>query len=189
MECKPLPLDLRAFCLRLRDEMRSSANHSGSIEVTAQHLAGEAAADESLLRHIFTNLLSNALKYSDPGGTVEFSVVRRERDAIFEVQDRGIGIPEEDLDELFQTFRRGGNVGERPGTGLGLVIVKRCVELHGGAIGVRNREGGGTTVTVRLPLFTTRPGSRKKVRGTRSQNQRNKKKKSRRSATAKRTRS
>jgi PAS domain S-box-containing protein len=189
MECKPLPLDLRAFCLRLRDEMRSSANHSCSIEVTAHHLAGPAAADESLLRHIFTNLLSNALKYSEPASEVEFSVARRERDAIFEVRDRGIGIPPEDLGQLFQTFRRGGNVGERPGTGLGLVIVKRCVELHGGVIEMRSRDGGGTTVTVRLPLFAARPVSRKKERKTQGQKERGKKKKTPRSVAARRTKS
>jgi PAS domain S-box-containing protein len=187
MECKPLPLDLRAFCLRLKDEMQSCADHSSSIKVTAQRLDGEAAADESLLRHIFTNLLSNALKYSDPGGEVEFSVVRRERDAVFEVRDRGIGIPAEDSGELFQTFRRGSNVGERPGTGLGLVIVKRCVELHGGAIEVRCREGGGTIVSVQLPLFAPPPRVRKKARRTGGRKE--PRKKARRSMAARRTRS
>ena len=168
MECKPQPLDLPAFCLQLRDELQSAANGAGAITVRARGLTGKAMADESLLRHIFTNLLSNALKYSDPGSEVEFSVARRERDAIFQVRDQGIGIPAEDLDELFQTFRRGTNVGERPGTGLGLVIVKRCVELHGGAIELQSRQGKGTTVTVRLPLFATKERRRKKKRTVRS---------------------
>jgi len=166
MECKPVPLDLRAFCLRLRDEMRSSGHHTSAIAVTAKPFTANAAADEPLLRHIFINLLSNALKYSEPGSEVEFSVARRAGDALFEVRDRGIGIPAEDLRELFQTFRRGANVGERPGTGLGLVIVKRCVELHGGSIDVQSREGAGTTVIVRLPLFAAEPGGRKKARRT-----------------------
>ncbi len=162
MECKPQPLDLPAFCLQLRDELQAAANGAGSIEVKAHRFTGRAMADESLLRHIFTNLLSNALKYSDPGSAVELSVARRERDAIFEVRDRGIGIPAEDIDQLFQTFRRGTNVGERPGTGLGLVIVKRCVELHGGAVDLQSRQGTGTTVIVRLPLFVTQASRRKR---------------------------
>ena len=173
MECKPQPLALSAFCLQLRDELQSASNGAGAITVRARGLTGKAMADESLLRHIFTNLLSNALKYSDPGSEVEFSVARRDRDAIFRVRDRGIGIPPEDLDELFQTFRRGTNVGERPGTGLGLVIVKRCVELHGGAIELQSRQGTGTTVTVRLPLFATQARRRKKRKTARSRASRN----------------
>jgi PAS domain S-box-containing protein len=165
MEYKPVPLDLRAFCLRLRDEMQSSG-HTPAIAVTTKPFTTNATADESLLRHIFINLLSNALKYSQPGGEVVFSIARHANDAIFEVRDRGIGILPEDLPELFQTFHRGANVGERPGTGLGLVIVKRCVELHGGSIDVQSREGAGTTVIVRLPLFTAASGDRKKARST-----------------------
>lgn len=161
MECKPQPLDLAAFCLRLRDELQAVAKGAGLITLQAGRFNGQAMADESLLRHIFSNLLSNALKYSEPGSAVEFNVAQQERNAIFQVRDRGIGIPPEDVEELFQTFRRGTNVGERPGTGLGLVIVKRCVELHGGAIQLESRPGAGTTVTVRLPLFPGRTGSRK----------------------------
>ena len=77
--------------------------------------------------------------------------------AVFQVRDQGIGIPESDAEQLFQTFHRGSNVGERPGSGLGLVIVKRCVELHGGTISLESRAGSGTTVTVRLPLFAVSP--------------------------------
>ena len=74
-------------------------------------------------------------------------------DAVCIIRDRGIGIPEADQQWLFNAFQRGGNVGERPGTGLGLVIVKRCVELHGGKIEIKSKPGEGTEVTVRLPLF------------------------------------
>jgi len=112
-----------------------------------------AQADESLLRHIFSNLLSNAVKYSTAGQTVEFGVTRAGVNAVFTVRDGGIGIPEEDLPRLFQAFHRAANVGETPGTGLGLVIVKRCVELYGGAIEVRSKPGEGTTFVVTLPVF------------------------------------
>ena len=71
---------------------------------------------------------------------------------VFVVRDEGIGIPEQDLPVLFETFRRGSNVGQTPGTGLGLVIVKQSVELHRGTITVESFEGGGTTFTVEIPF-------------------------------------
>jgi signal transduction histidine kinase len=79
-------------------------------------------------------------------------VVQRDGDGVV-VRDRGIGIAPEDQKRLFTAFRRGSNVGERPGTGLGLVIVRQCVDLHLGTIVVRSALGEGTTVTVRLPVF------------------------------------
>ena len=74
-------------------------------------------------------------------------------DSVFVVRDRGIGIPEADVKLLFQPFHRARNVGEAPGSGLGLVIVQRCVDLHGGTIKLDSTEGAGTTVTVTLGLF------------------------------------
>lgn len=152
MQCQPAPLDLGSFARRLVDEMLSATDRRCPIELEVVP-AGSAQADERLLRHIFTNLLTNAVKYSEPGHPVTFRIRVEEPDAICTVQDRGIGIPEPDLEWLFNAFHRGRNVGQRPGTGLGLVIVKRCVELHGGRIRVESRVGVGTTVTVRLPLF------------------------------------
>jgi signal transduction histidine kinase len=105
------------------------------------------------LRPIFTNLLSNAVKYSEPGRPVEFRLERDGRDVVCTVRDHGIGIPEADQAWLFNAFHRGSNVGPRAGTGLGLVIVKRCVELHGGMIHVESKLGEGTVVTVRLGVF------------------------------------
>ena len=73
--------------------------------------------------------------------------------AMCAVSDDGIGISEEDQQLLFKAFHRGGNVGSRPGTGLGLLLVKRCADLHGGTVKVKSRIGEGTTVRVRLPIF------------------------------------
>ena len=101
-----------------------------------------------------TNILSNAVKYSPPGTPVTLEVNRKGDFARFTVRDRGIGIPDEDQKNLFKSFSRGGNVDQRPGTGLGLVIVKRCVELHGGRVELQSRLGAGTTVTVTLPMFS-----------------------------------
>jgi signal transduction histidine kinase len=108
--------------------------------------------DERLLRHIFTNLLTNAVKYSDAGQVVQFEIVCAGGDIVCTIRDRGIGIPEADREWLFNAFHRGRNVGDRPGTGLGLVIVKRCVDLHGGTNKVDSKLGDGTSVTLRLPI-------------------------------------
>jgi signal transduction histidine kinase len=115
----------------------------------------EAQADEALLGHIFTNLLSNAVKYSEPGATVHFAVERDGPEARCVVRDHGIGISEEDQQQLFKAFHRGSNVGTRPGTGLGLLLVKRCADLHGGNVRISSRIGEGTTVMVELSVFGT----------------------------------
>jgi signal transduction histidine kinase len=110
-----------------------------------------------LHRHILLNLLSNARKYSADDAQVDFSATRELEDAIFVVRDYGIGIPENDLPHIFEAFTRASNVADAPGTGLGLAIVQRCVAMHGGTIKLDSIAGTGTTVRVRLPLFTHTP--------------------------------
>ena len=154
MEFTPAPLGLAEFCAELADELRSSTNGVCPIELQTSGLDGTSArGDARLLRHIFTNLLSNAVKYSPPGSPVKFSVRRESERAVFEISDRGIGIPADDLPHLFTAFRRAKNVGTINGSGLGLVIVKRCVELHGGEISIESSAATGTVARVRLPLF------------------------------------
>ena len=154
LEFQPAALDLTAFCRRVVDGVVSATNRRCSIELSLSSIPLEAAADERLLGHIFTNLLSNAVKYSEPGATVRFELERRGPDAVGIVRDQGVGIPEEDQQKLFTAFHRGANVGSRPGTGLGLMLVKRCAELHGGKVQVASKIGEGTTVVVTLPLFS-----------------------------------
>ena len=119
-------------------------------------MPAEIHVDERLLRHIFTNLLTNAIKYSHVGRTVRFELGLLETEIVCAVRDEGIGIPQADREWLFTAFHRAQNVGDRPGTGLGLVIVKRCVDLHGGKIDVESKLGEGTSVTVRLPIPRSR---------------------------------
>jgi signal transduction histidine kinase len=114
-------------------------------------------SDFDLLRHILSNLLSNAVKYSEAGTPVDFSVKREGGNAVLKVTDHGIGIPAADRAALFTSFARGSNVGQRPGSGLGLLIVKRCVDLHGGTLEIDSSVGRGTTVTVVLPAFPHGP--------------------------------
>jgi PAS domain S-box-containing protein len=153
LDFRPAALDLNTYCRRVVDEAHSATNGRCPIALELMAVPAEAKADEQLLGHIFSNLLSNAVKYSEPGATVHFTVGREGADAVCVVRDGGIGISEEDQQQLFAAFHRGGNVGTRPGTGLGLLLVKRCAELHGGSVQVKSRIGEGTTVTVRLPVF------------------------------------
>jgi signal transduction histidine kinase len=123
-------------------------------------MPAEIQTDERLLRHIFTNLLTNAIKYSEVGRVVRFEAGCTGTEIVCAIRDEGIGIPEADREWLFTAFHRGHNVDDRPGTGLGLVIVKRCVQLHGGKINVESKVGEGTAVTIRLP-FRTAPSDRR----------------------------
>jgi signal transduction histidine kinase len=153
MVCEPAPLDLAGLCRRLTDEVLAATHRQCPIQLRVAAAGAQACADERLLRHILTNLLSNAVKYSPAGSPVDFEIRREDREAVCVIRDRGIGIPEPDREWLFDAFHRGRNVGDRPGTGLGLTIVKRCVELHGGQITLQNAPGGGTEFLVRLPIF------------------------------------
>src|SRR6185436_5077750 len=151
LDFQPAALDLKGFFRRVVDEVLSATNRRCLIELTLNSIPVEAQADERLLGHIFTNLLSNAVKYSEAGASVHFFVERNGSDAVCVVRDKGIGIPEEDQQQLFKAFHRGSNVGTRPGTGLGLLLVKRCADLHGGEVQVESKFGEGTSVTVRFP--------------------------------------
>jgi len=154
MEFKPTLLELRTFVRRLVDEVLSATERRCPIEFLVAEMPANVRADERLLRHIFTNLLTNAVKYSEAGRTVQFEIGCPTTDIVCSIRDQGIGIPEADQEWLFNAFHRGGNVGDRPGTGLGLVIVKRCVDLHGGEIKVDSKLGAGTSVTLKVPAFS-----------------------------------
>jgi two-component system sensor histidine kinase KdpD len=108
--------------------------------------------DFVLLVHVLVNLVDNALKYSPPGSAIEIRVRITDAEAQIDVADRGLGIPEEDLARIFQKFYRVQRPNSVAGTGLGLSISKGLVEVHGGRIWAQNRPGGGTVVTVALPL-------------------------------------
>lgn len=163
MSFKPEPLDLEKLCRALSDELRSATGGACPIHFQAETSLDGAVSDESLLRHILSNLLSNACKYSEPGSPMRFTVARAGDSARFVIADQGIGIPEADQARLFTSFTRGSNVGQRLGTGLGLVVVRRCVELHGGALDIHSAPDRGTTVTVTLPVYAAEPGSSKPI--------------------------
>jgi signal transduction histidine kinase len=153
LEFNPEPLDIVQFCCSLVEELQLSPGSEHTIAFSCQFLELEGYLDRKLLRHILSNLLSNAIKYSPTGSTVNFELTRQNGQAIFQIQDFGIGIPEEDQQHLFESFHRAKNVVNIPGTGLGLAIVKRSVDLCGGKITFKSEVGVGTTFKVTIPLY------------------------------------
>ena len=151
LEFSPTLVDLTQFCRNLVDEIQGTAT-SHAIVFMSQTNTTHAYMDEKLLRQILSNLLSNALKYSPQGGTVNFDLIGEQEKVIFRIQDRGIGIPVADRAKLFDSFHRASNVGTISGTGLGLAIVKKAIDLHAGQITVASEVGVGTTFVVTLPL-------------------------------------
>ncbi len=154
----PQSLDLLQFCKELVEEFQLSRSPYCPIDLTyrnADFLDAENLSfpclDENLLRHILTNILSNAIKYSPQGKKIEFNLTYNKETIVFQIQDYGIGIPMIDQSRLFDSFYRASNVKAIPGTGLGLSIVKQCVDLHGGTIEVFSEVETGTIFTVTLP--------------------------------------
>lgn len=156
---RPAPMDIESLVGRLVDESLSATNRKCPIRLQRDGNLDGAQGDEALVRHILSNLINNAVKYSPEMVDVSVRLSRDGSDVVFEVQDHGIGIPEKDRVHLYEAFHRCTNVGDIPGTGLGLVIVKRCVDLHGGSIDLQSEVGKGTTFIVRLPMFNLSPST------------------------------
>ncbi len=150
LEFNPQRLDLAEFCRHLVEEMQLSVGSNYQITLISQTQCPTAKLDEKLLHSLLSNLLSNAVKYSPQGGRVDLTLTCQEQEVIFKIKDSGIGIPLEDQRHLFELFHRGGNIGNIPGTGLGLSVVKKCVDVQGGKISVTSEVGVGTTVTVSI---------------------------------------
>jgi signal transduction histidine kinase len=152
VELTPAPMELSGFCGELIEEVQLSATSQHQIVFSTEGDCRSANLDAKLLRSILLNLLTNAIKYSPDGGTVQFRLQCQADHFVFAIQDEGMGIPEKDLPRLFESFYRGQNVGKISGTGLGLAIVQRCVEIHGGTITVYSQVNEGTTFQVTLPV-------------------------------------
>ncbi|NEP00214.1 MAG: PAS domain S-box protein [Symploca sp. SIO2E9] len=152
LQFRPETLDLVQFCQELITDLQTSTLKQHKLVFTSQYDCCLAQMDENLLRLIFLNLLSNAIKYSPEGGEVIFSLTCSEDVAVFLVQDSGIGIPPTDQQRLFESFQRASNVGNIPGTGIGLAVVKKAVDLHSGQITLKSEVGLGTTFTICLPI-------------------------------------
>ena len=149
LKFEPVLLNLVTFSQALVEELQYE--REPRIRISHQGVCDAVYLDVKLLRHIVSNLLSNALKYSSADSIVIFDTQCEPSAITFRIQDQGIGIPKADQTRLFEAFHRAENVGSISGTGLGLAIVKESVERHGGTISCESEEGVGTTFTVILP--------------------------------------
>jgi len=157
--------ELAQSCLTIVREKAS--NHGITLKLELEHAPDTAVIDEQKCKQMLFNLLSNAVKFSDRGGTVTLCMRQLVRDAVtatvsadaqqwlaISVEDQGIGIRDADLKLLFQAFQQLENplTKSHEGTGLGLALVKRLAELHGGGIDVSSRLGKGSCFTIWLPM-------------------------------------
>lgn len=153
LEFNPHPLDVEKFCRQFIEEMQLSAGFQYQLNFICDSEDTDACLDERLLRSILSNLLSNATKYSPQGGQVEISLSLEQETIHFKIADQGIGILPEDQKQLFEPFHRGKNVKNIAGTGLGLVVTKKCVDLHRGHIAIESQLNVGTTIFIILQRY------------------------------------
>jgi PAS domain S-box-containing protein len=143
-------IDLVSFLKKLGHEVSLATQNTHRIKSNYPHPVVEIESDEKLLRNIFLNLFSNAIKYSPMRKEIFVSVFLQTGRVLIKVRDEGIGIANDDKARIFEAFNRGSNAGEITGSGLGLLIVRKAVEILSGELAVDSLLGVGTTITVQL---------------------------------------
>ena len=122
-------------------------------QIIVSHSGDEIVeSDKKLVRNVLINLISNAIKFSEESKPIYVKSEVAENEAAISIRDEGMGISEEDKDHLFSSFFRGKNAINIQGTGLGLHIVKRYLDLLGGTIDLKSKLGKGTTITFTIPV-------------------------------------
>jgi len=153
LEFNPTPVNIDQFLSTIIDETLSGFNPNRTVNIKNTESIGTIHTDKFLIRHVITNLVSNALKYS--GDTREV-VVRQELQGSdqmnISVEDQGKGIPENEINNIFEPFYRASNIENVSGTGLGMAIVKHCADLLGGKLTVESEINKGTTVNFSFPF-------------------------------------
>jgi len=150
IENLPEAINLKNFINEIISDMLGMAQNNQQI--TLSYSGNEQVVlDKKLVKNILFNLISNALKFSPNGGTVEVSVKVQNSSLRISVKDNGIGIPKEDQEHLFERFFRGNNATHIQGTGLGLAIVARYAELMNANLDFESKENKGTTFTIIIP--------------------------------------
>ncbi len=152
MKFRPKKMFMGAFVKELLDTVKASMENDVKINTEIVDLPKTLTADEELLYQVFENLLSNAVKYSKDGQEVNFKITFEDNKLISTIRDYGIGIPKSEQDQLFDRFFRAKNVGIIEGSGLGLSIVKKCIEVLKGDIEFESAEGKGTSFKVTIPV-------------------------------------
>ena len=154
-----MELELTAFDLPTAIDtaltlVRERATRRGiTLQKTLDARVGQVQADERKVRQVVLNLLSNAIKFTPEGGRIEIHAVPVDGSVEVSVRDTGVGIAPEDQEAVFEEFRQvGASAAKQEGTGLGLALCRKFVELHGGTIWVTSAVGAGSTFTFRLPV-------------------------------------
>lgn len=156
VQTQSVKFTLKDFCNEVVDETIGLLKPGQKIHQMHDNCDEEILLDKQLLKNIIYNLISNACKYSDVGKPI-FCRLRVADDTLhIEVEDQGIGIPEEDQPHMFERFFRANNVENIQGTGLGLNIVKRYLDLLGGDISFRSKPSQGTIFRIKIPLDQTK---------------------------------
>ena len=151
MGCNTDSIDLIGIANLVLERQQSNFRLNKKIELEIEGKIRDVQADKMQIDHILDNLISNALKYSKGKKEPIVKIQFMPKEFKIHVQDFGIGIPEQEKAQLFQSFFRAKNVENIDGTGLGLVIIKNFVNLHGGEISFESRENEGTTFHIQIP--------------------------------------
>jgi signal transduction histidine kinase len=149
---KPETVDIKEFIEKIIEENFSTYKDGRSVEYRIEEDKRKVELDKNLMRHVIVNLIGNAFKYSPNKRSPILDVLQTNNELSISVKDFGIGIPEKDIGNLFQTFYRASNVGNISGTGVGLMIVEHAVHTHNGRIELESKEGEGTTIKIYLPI-------------------------------------
>jgi len=149
LEFSPEIVDLEPFCKQLYEQLNFKTGQT--LVLAGNAIKGQIYADKSLLNSILINLLSNATKYSPEHSLIRLVMDEEATHISLQVIDQGIGILAKDNAAILGAFYRGQNVGAISGTGLGLAVVKTCVDLHKGTLTITSHPDRGTCVTVILP--------------------------------------
>jgi len=124
-----------------------------TLQMSVDERLGEVRADERKIRQVVLNLLSNAIKFTPEGGRIDIGALPKDGFVDVSISDTGVGIAPEDQEAVFEEFRQVGTVDKKAeGTGLGLTLCRKFIELHGGKIWVKSQLGAGSTFTFTMPV-------------------------------------
>lgn len=151
VEPKPSFFELQPMLAEMTDSLQQVLKPGQSLKLNFSCDTPAIVTDKNLLRNIFTNLISNAVKYSPEHSVIELNISNDEAEFIMEVKDYGVGIPDEDQSHLFERFFRANNVSNIQGTGLGLNIVRKYVQLMKGSINFKSKVNVGSSFYIYLP--------------------------------------
>ncbi|MFM7080180.1 MAG: ATP-binding protein, partial [Bacteroidota bacterium] len=151
VQCHPTEFNIETFSQDITGELRELTKKGQTIQYSHEGEINKVFLDKNLTRNICINLLSNAIKYSNESTQIFLQTITSEHHLIIKVTDQGIGIPETEHQHIFDRFFRANNATNIQGTGLGLNIVKKYVDLMQGSISFESQANQGTTFTVKLP--------------------------------------